>query len=101
VNFDFKDEDTLSEATLDEKIPHKYLAELIENLSGRDLHKFYQRKWWEAVLAKYTELPKDENVFVNMDSGEFQAINFTAPLEERIDFSGHSYYYFCHERSSA
>ncbi|MDR1996814.1 MAG: hypothetical protein LBQ83_00595 [Candidatus Margulisbacteria bacterium] len=30
-----------------------------------------QRKWWQEILAKYTELPKDENVFVDMDSGEF------------------------------
>ncbi|MDR1997168.1 MAG: hypothetical protein LBQ83_02445 [Candidatus Margulisbacteria bacterium] len=30
-----------------------------------------QRQWWQEILAKYTELPKDENVFVDFETGEF------------------------------
>jgi hypothetical protein len=30
-----------------------------------------QRQWWREIFAKYPELPKDKNVFVDFDTGEF------------------------------
>ena len=30
-----------------------------------------QRQWWQEMFAKYTDLPKDKNVFVDFETGEF------------------------------
>ena len=30
-----------------------------------------QRGWWNEIFAKYPALPKDKNVFVDFDTGEF------------------------------
>ncbi|MDR1453986.1 MAG: hypothetical protein LBJ25_08460 [Candidatus Margulisbacteria bacterium] len=36
-----------------------------------------QRQWWNEIFAKYPQLPKDKNVFVDFDTCDFYS-NFTS-----------------------
>lgn len=36
-----------------------------------------QRQWWKEILVKYTDLPKDKNVFVDFETGEFYVMEMS------------------------
>jgi hypothetical protein len=39
-----------------------------------------QRQWWNEIFAKYPQLPKDKNVFVDFETCDFY-LNLTSESE--------------------